>query len=68
MLFKLFKRGIESKNENDSNKQKDRDSEKNLNQTKQAQRIEKWTPGDDICTSVIFQVFSSAIEENSQWE
>jgi hypothetical protein len=41
MLFKLFKRGIESKNENDSNKQKDRDSEKDLNQTKQAQRIEK---------------------------
>ena len=41
MLFKLFKRGIESKNENDSSKQTDRDSENNMSQAKHARRVEK---------------------------
>jgi hypothetical protein len=41
VLFKLFKRGIKSEDENDNDKKKDRDSEKSLSQDKQAQRIEK---------------------------
>jgi hypothetical protein len=39
VLFKLFKRGIKSEDENDNDKKNDRDSEKNLSQDKQAQRI-----------------------------